>query len=76
MSIVAASNRVGTETVGEEMSFYGGSFIADETGDLVAEMADDAGFVLAEFDLTEIKARRAGWGLFRDRRPEHYRWLT
>jgi N-carbamoylputrescine amidase len=76
MSIVAASNRVGSEIVGEEMLFYGGSFIADEMGAMIAEMGDEEGFVLTEFDLTEIKARRAGWGLFRDRRPEHYRELT
>ncbi|MEP4198401.1 MAG: nitrilase-related carbon-nitrogen hydrolase [Aliishimia sp.] len=30
MAIVAASNRVGTAQVGHELSFYGGSFIADE----------------------------------------------
>ena len=73
MAVVAASNRVGVETVGSELTFYGGSFIADETGAFVAEMADEAGFVMASFDLNAIAKRRAAWGLFRDRRPEMYK---
>ena len=70
---VIASNRVGKE-VGEtsEITFYGSSFIADETGALVAEMGQDEGHALARFDLAELRQRRAGWGLFRDRRPELY----
>ena len=72
MSIVAASNRVGTEKVGEELTFYGSSFIADETGKVMCAMSDEEGHALASFDLQEIAARRDAWGLFRDRRPECY----
>lgn len=72
LCIVAASNRVGVEQVGHEISFYGGSFIADETGWLVAEMGDQAGVALARFDLDAMAKKRAAWGLFRDRRPETY----
>ena len=72
MAVVAASNRIGTEQVGEELTFYGGSFIADETGALVAQMTDEEGFALAEFDLDQITKRRVAWGNFRDRRASTY----
>jgi len=72
MAVVAASNRIGVENVGAEMTFYGGSFITDETGALCAEMSDQPGVKLASFDLGAIRKTRAAWGLFRDRRPEHY----
>ena len=71
---VVASNRYGVEE-GESCSvtFYGHSFIVDETGALVADAADDGDAVLtAAFDLDALRARRAGWGLFRDRRPDLY----
>jgi len=69
-----ASNRIGTEKgqVGE-ITFYGSSFIAGPTGELVEEMGrKDEGFITAGFDLDEIAKMRASWGLFRDRRPELY----
>jgi len=72
MSVVAASNRIGSENVGDGVSFYGGSFIADETGELVADMDDSRGIALARVDLEAIRRDRRAWGLFRDRRPEVY----
>ena len=71
---LVASNRVGREVGAQsEITFYGRSFIADETGALVAEMPGDAeGIVTATFDLDTTRARRLGWGVFRDRRPEIY----
>lgn len=72
MAVLAASNRVGTEKVGEELTFYGGSFIADETGGLVAELDRDEGVSMASFDLDAIRKARAAWGMFRDRRPDRY----
>ena len=75
---VVASNRIGREAwpssrPPSDITFYGNSFIADETGDIVAKMgAEEEGFVLACFDLGAIDATRSAWGLFRDRRPEHY----
>ncbi len=72
MAVVAASNRVGVEHVGAEMTFYGGSFITDETGAMLAEMEDAPGIALAEVDLAAIARSRAAWGLFRDRRPDMY----
>ncbi len=71
---LVASNRIGREE-GETCSleFYGSSFIADHTGAKVEEAGEkDEEILLHEFDLAAIRAERTGWGLFRDRRPEHY----
>ena len=70
---VIASNRVGTETDGTSMTFYGSSFIADETGAIVASAnRTDETVLVAEFDLDAIWEYRIGWGVLRDRRPEMY----
>lgn len=71
---VVASNRIGHEVQKDsEMTFYGSSFIADETGGLVAEAdRETAGVITAEFDLDAIAQKRREWGVFRDRRPEMY----
>ncbi|MFB9887037.1 N-carbamoylputrescine amidase [Balneatrix alpica] len=74
---VIASNRIGTEASkhidGLEMTFYGSSFIADQTGALVAQADKTSECVLVhEFDLDAIRKQRQAWGLFRDRRPEMY----
>jgi N-carbamoylputrescine amidase len=67
---LAAANRVGVEG---ELTFYGSSFIVDHRGRPLAE-ADrtSAMTITSELDLTEARADRAGWGLFRDRRPDLY----
>lgn len=81
MPLIAA-NRIGTETVqpsednqqqSSSLTFYGSSFIADETGALV-EQADreNEGVLTHTFDLDEIREMRHSWGVFRDRRPEMY----
>lgn len=73
MPLVAA-NRIGTEK-GETctITFYGSSFIAGPTGELVARAGRDEETVLtATFDLDEIRGMRASWGVFRDRRPDIY----
>lgn len=71
---LVASNRVGREE-GDScaITFHGASFIADQTGALVAEAPRDRQAVItAAFDLDAIRAQRAAWGLFRDRRPDLY----
>ncbi len=71
---VIASNRIGLEA-GEtcELTFYGSSFITDETGDIVARASRDTEEILvASFDIDRIGQDRANWGLFRDRRPDLY----
>ena len=71
---VIASNRIGTETDDESsMTCYGSSFIADQTGTIVAEADRETESVLVhEFDLDAIAQMRREWGVFRDRRPEMY----
>jgi N-carbamoylputrescine amidase len=71
---VVASNRIGAEE-GDSCSvtFYGRSFVADNTGALLAEAGEDRETaVAATFDLDALANQRAAWGLFRDRRPELY----
>lgn len=74
MMPLVASNRIGREegdTAG--ITFYGSSFIADHKGQLVADAnRTDETVLTARFDLDRIRAERAGWGFFRDRRPELY----
>lgn len=72
---VIASNRIGREVApgGRDVTFYGSSFIADHTGQLVAKASRDAEeVILARFDLDATAALRSTWGIFRDRRPETY----
>jgi N-carbamoylputrescine amidase len=71
---VCASNRIGTERDEDvEITFYGRSFITDETGAPVAGAdRETEGVWTAEFDFEAMRDFRAGWGLFRDRRPQHY----
>lgn len=74
---VIASNRIGTETEGDSfMTFYGSSFITDETAALAAEADRESETVLtATFDLDAIARKRREWGVFRNRRPEMYETL-
>jgi N-carbamoylputrescine amidase len=72
---VIASNRIGTEVApdGREVTFYGSSFIADHTGQLMAKSSRDQEELLVHrFDLDAIAGLRASWGLFRDRRVDLY----
>ncbi len=71
---VVAANRVGGE---DGQVFYGTSFIADQSGEIVAEMDRTAqGLIAVRFDLTEIEKERAAWGFFRDRRTDLYGGLV
>jgi N-carbamoylputrescine amidase len=71
---LVASNRIGREE-GDScaLTFYGSSFIADQTGAKLAEAPrDEPAVIAATFDLEVLRAQRASWGLFRDRRPDLY----
>ncbi len=74
---VVASNRVGIESGGNwTVTYYGSSFIADQTGAIVAQAPREGeAIVTATFDLDEIRAYRQAWGVFRDRRPDLYQPL-
>ena len=83
---VAAANRIGEERVApsagnggqsSSLTFYGSSFIADNTGAKLVEAGrSEERVIAAEFDLDELAKARLAWGLFRDRRPECYKDLT
>jgi N-carbamoylputrescine amidase len=71
---IMAANRIGREVQkSTEVTFYGSSFISDNTGELVAEAGRDTEEIIhATFDRAALSALRSSWGLFRDRRPELY----
>lgn len=81
-----AANRIGAESVyptadnqnqSSTLTFYGSSFIADETGAIVEDGPRDQECVLLhEFDLDAIREFRLSWGSFRDRRPEMYQTIS
>ena len=82
---VAAVNRVGFETgnirgheaAGKGLEFWGGSFIADPFGQIVAEAPHDKEAVLlAEVDLQRIEDVRRNWPFWRDRRIDAYAPIT
>ena len=71
---VVAANRHGRE-VGQtcEITFYGSSFITDNTGAKLEEAGrDDDAVLVRSFDRDQLRRQRGAWGLFRDRRPELY----
>ncbi len=80
---VIASNRIGVEKgeIGKSgarcvLTFYGSSFIAGPTGELLKQAGrKEEQILIARFDLDEIQKMRSGWGIFRDRRPELYQTL-
>ncbi|MBQ8688651.1 MAG: N-carbamoylputrescine amidase [Ruminococcus sp.] len=79
---VVAANRIGTEGVfpckenqyqESSLTFYGSSFIADQTGRITQSASRDySEVVIDSFDLDELREERLNWGIFRDRRPEMY----
>ncbi len=75
---VIASNRIGTEKSGTTtLTFYGSSFITDGNGTKLAEASRTEQTVLTTtFDLDELRAARASWGFFRDRRADLYESLV
>jgi len=67
---VAAANRIGTEG---DQTYYGSSFIADQSGGMIEEMGrEEAGIRLATLDFEKAARERASWGFFRDRRTDLY----
>jgi N-carbamoylputrescine amidase len=78
---VAAVNRVGHEqgdvlgnrASGPGLEFWGGSFVADPFGRVIAQGSRDAEeIVLAEVDTSLIEETRRNWPFLRDRRIDAY----
>jgi N-carbamoylputrescine amidase len=67
---IGALNRVGRE---DDMRFYGGSFISNPFGDVLARGDNQSDQVVAaELDLKQIREFRDLFHFYRDRRPETY----
>lgn len=67
---MAAVNRVGKE---DEIDFWGGSFVADPFGQVVAKASDtNEEALVAEIDLSKIEDSQEGWGFLRNRKPKSY----
>jgi N-carbamoylputrescine amidase len=89
---VAAVNRVGLEhgeikmahgdilsnrAAGPGLEFWGGSFLADPFGRIVAKAGhDDEEIVLGEIDRALIEETRRNWPFLRDRRVDAYGGIT
>jgi N-carbamoylputrescine amidase len=71
---VAAVNRVGREGEGKEaIDFWGGSFVSDPFGKVIAEAVGDAEEILiVECDPRRIEDVRRNWPFLRDRRIDAY----
>ena len=75
---VVAVNRVGSERLpgageGEGIRFWGGSFVVDPFGRILAEASsDDDELLVVECDRREIEQVRRDWPFLRDRRVDAY----
>jgi len=66
---VAAVNRAGREG---NIRFFGGSFICDAFGKVLARAGDADATITATVDLGINEEIRDSWGFFRNRRPDTY----
>jgi N-carbamoylputrescine amidase len=76
---VAAPNRIGHEAPdgGPGIEFWGQSFVADPSGQIIAKASIDQEEVLiAEVDLAALDLQRTHWPFLRDRRIDAYADLT
>jgi N-carbamoylputrescine amidase len=76
---VAAVNRVGLERPvgGDGIEFWGQSFVAGTSGQLLAKAsADREEVLLADVDLAQVDTTRTHWPFLRDRRIDAYGGLT
>lgn len=75
---VVAANRVGHEGAqGGGIEFWGGSFICDPFGSVLAEAGRDGSELLyAEVDPGHLEAVRQHWPFLRDRRVDAYAAMT
>jgi N-carbamoylputrescine amidase len=76
---VATANRVGLERPagGPGIEFWGQSFVAGTSGEVLAKAGvDEEKVLLATVDLAEVDATRTHWPFLRDRRIDAYGDLT
>jgi N-carbamoylputrescine amidase len=76
---VAAINRLGLEQPagGEGLEFWGHSFVAGTSGQILAQASTDKEEVLVTpLDLSQIEVTRTQWPFLRDRRIDAYEGLV
>ena len=75
---VASVNRVGHETPvgGDGIEFWGGSFVAGTSGEILSQAGLDESVLLLEVDLGTIEFTRTHWPFLRDRRIDAYSGIT
>ena len=75
---VASVNRVGHETPvgGDGIEFWGGSFVAGTSGEILSQAGLDESVLLLEVDLGKVDVTRTHWPFLRDRRIDAYGGIT
>ncbi len=75
---VASVNRVGHETPigGDGIEFWGNSFIAGTSGEILSQAGLDETVLLQKVDLCKVDATRTHWPFLRDRRIDAYGEIT
>ena len=75
---VASVNRVGHETPvgGDGIEFWGGSFVAGTSGEILSQAGLDESVLLLEVDLGTVDVTRTHWPFLRDRRIDAYSGIT
>ena len=75
---VASVNRVGHETPvgGDGIEFWGGSFVAGTSGEILSQAGLDESVLLLEVDLGKVDFVRTHWPFLRDRRIDAYGGIT
>jgi N-carbamoylputrescine amidase len=74
---VAAVNRVGHEPGPDGgLEFWGGSFVADPNGLLLAKAGQDEELLVVPCDLGQVDVARTHWPFLRDRRIDAYAGMT
>ena len=75
---VASVNRVGHETPvgGDGIEFWGGSFVAGTSGEILSQAGLEESVLLLEVDLGKVDVTRTHWPFLRDRRIDAYSGIT
>ena len=74
---VVAVNRVGLEPSGNDgIEFWGGSFVADPNGRVIAKAGQSEEVLVVDCDLGMVDVVRTHWPFLRDRRIDAYAGIT
>ena len=75
---VAVPNRIGHEKIsGEGIEFWGQSFVAGTSGEILAKASvDQEQILIVSLDLEQVETTRTHWPFLRDRRIDAYGDLT